>query len=544
MEYLGDELYKIQNPNGKILSHAGDDVNHKYEVDKDMTTALATGMFKALIELKTLNAKMDVILSLRVRKVEQDICTRFNSTTVDSSLHRNVTGSVSRLSMTTTTTMAGRPSLSHLPVNRLSSTKALVSEFVMPENQILKNDIKHKLVIDWLYDNYERYKRMKSLHKSKSDSNNAVKLYTEESHDTITPKNHKTLMDVVKHDDYLHRYTTPRKQKLIPVYDKGTSKERNNLHHDKISSFAGEEKVKKMTTLDEFVSVKHNNEDVRNLPGEFEQSTKFSKSPNDQEEEVVKCLNEMPDQLFTVGIPPVSSSLYDIGNSYPALSNMPGDGGDLLPVSMLGCDEDDDNDVHAIDSNGNKKQYGDNKGLNHSSDATKLPCNTCAVHCSCTAGPTCIAYSDDSKDAQQALLLHECNDVIMSQAKATDKIETKLCDTSSLLVKPSYNTPCEDSTWVDQKRFDCQTVPSPKTDEKSHSSDEEDDSTTMSGSPRCLFLSSQGGYETGESENDFAQARLLWDPGGSNDVFLFGRRHACSILKAFIADYARESSPK
>ena len=518
MEYLGDELYKFQNPNGKILSHAGDDVNHKYEVDKDMTTALATGMFKVLIELKTLNAKMDVMLSPRVRKVEQDISTRFNSTTLDSSLHQNVTGSVSRLSKTTTITMAGRLSLSHLPENRLSSTKTLVSEFVMPENQILKGDIKHKLVIDWLYDNYERYKRMKSLNKSKSDSKNVVKLNTEESHDDTIPKNHNKLMDVVKYDDYLRRYTTPRKQKLIPGYDKGTSKGRNNLHHDKVSSLAGEDIVKKITTIDEIVSAKRNNEDVRNLFGESEPSTKFFKSPNDPEEEVVKCLNEKPDQLFTACIPPISSSMYGVGNRYPALSSMPGDSG--LSVNMLGCNEDDDNDVHEVDSSDNKEQCGDNKGLKHSSDATKLPCNTYAVFCTCTAGSACMSYSHDSKDAQQASLLHDCNDVIMSQAKVTDKIETKLCDTSPLLVKPSYNTHFKDSTWVDQKRFDCQTVPSPKTDEKSHSSNEEDDSTTMTGSPRYLSLSSQEGCETGESENNFAQARLMWDPGGSNDVFL------------------------
>lgn len=138
------------------------------EEDRIALRTTAANVNLILQRMGMLEASIDV-LGVRVGRVEVNNNTASNASTTQTPLHQNVTGRSSRSSRSTSSNnnSGGRPSLGHLPVmNTLSTTKTLVSEFVIQEHQMLRGEVNLKL-IGWLYDTYDHYKNT-SADKSKT----------------------------------------------------------------------------------------------------------------------------------------------------------------------------------------------------------------------------------------------------------------------------------------------------------------------------------------------------------------------------------------
>jgi len=356
---------------------------------------------------------------------------------------------------------------------------------------------------------------------TKPDFSKAIKFDTEEWHDKIYPKISKTLRDIARYDDYLRRFATPEQLKIFPKYNWGKSKGREEglfrmvfkffaPHHEKILTLVGEEDVKKLTNLDELLQkIQKMNDDKNRQSEELMVRNEEMMEPLDTNELIAKSKARTLQEKLRKGHSDRKSS-----SKYPARLNLLGNGD---TAKQQGSEDDDDHGFEAEFkalmgagyASNNKKQYGKDRGLKHTSDAKKLPCYIHAVSGNCTAGKDCI-YSHEHKDAQaflerelrKVLFSPNYHDMIMTRAKAAGKIEPRPKRDKSLLVtKPSHSSPNRYGSHGDHKQLDGQTETSPKTEEKGPVNQDTYSTTSSEASPVVSDSETGSGSNEG-SETD------------------------------------------
>jgi len=161
-EHLHDEDNPIRSAANQINQttlNQAESINPMMNATEAQQTILDS-LSAIVAGFQSLNSKVDGLVT-RVESVEISSNTTSN-TAFNAALPRTPVNNV------TTRNQRGmsRPSLSHLPENTPSATKTLISEYVIPDKQILRGEPNLELIA-WLHDTYDHYKNT-SADKSKS----------------------------------------------------------------------------------------------------------------------------------------------------------------------------------------------------------------------------------------------------------------------------------------------------------------------------------------------------------------------------------------